>query len=117
MAVEEGLASSVQVAEADVFLELFALVPELEVEVGVGAARLADDVAARKGGKRVRDGVKIVGDIEVGLPEEGGELRGIDIWGHGHHAPEGRLGSHYISFQPALQALFRDGPGREIMSQ
>jgi len=88
LAVAECLACGLQVTEADVLLDLFALLPELTVVVGVGATSLVDDMASRQGGEGVGDGLEIVGDIEVGLPEEGGKLRGIDIGGHGHHAPE-----------------------------
>ena len=66
---------------ADVLLDLFALLPELTVVVGVGATSLVDDMASRQGGEGVGDGLEIVGDIEVGLPEEGGKLRGVDIGG------------------------------------
>ncbi|MFQ9801385.1 MAG: hypothetical protein ACLR23_23530 [Clostridia bacterium] len=50
-------------------VDLFALLPELTVVVGVGATSLVDDMASRQGGEWEGDGLEIVGDIEVGLPE------------------------------------------------
>ena len=78
----EGLTSGVEVLEFDVSLNLFAIFPELAVEVGVRAAVFFNEMTARGVGESVGEGVDVAGEEKIGIEEDGSDVERIDVRDH-----------------------------------
>ena len=68
--------------EFDVALNLFAIFPELTVEIGVKAALFFNEVAARGVGKGFGEGVNVAGEEKIGIEEDGSDVERIDVRDH-----------------------------------
>ncbi len=78
----KGLTSGIEVLEFDVALNLFAIFPELAVEVGVRASLLFYEVTARGVGQSVGEGVDVAGEEKIGIEEDGSDVERIDVRDH-----------------------------------
>ena len=103
--VIENLAGVVDVRDMDIQLELFSVLPELAVEVGLGVAVLGDKVTAESGLEGGGEGVKVAGEVEIGIQEDGSDVEGIDVRDHRQDSFANRLGFYFTAKEGEMQEI------------